>query len=176
MDPAEERAVAEKLVAAVHARNDHLETGVIGCKTLFRALTRIGRSDLALKVAMQKEAPSPAAWMHKGGANFWEDWGEGASRNHIMFGDIACWAYECLAGLRLEEGERAFRRFVVDPAWDCGLDRCAVTVDGPYGMIAVAWTKDGGLDVTVPPGTACTAHLKDGRTVRLPPGRHEGVR
>ena len=176
VDPAEEKAVAQRLVAAVHARNDHLETGVIGCKTLFRALTRIGRSDLALKVALQKDTPSPAAWIHKGGANFWEDWGEGASRNHIMFGDIACWAYECLAGLRLEDGQRAFRRFVVDPAWDCGLDRCAATVDSPYGMIAVAWTKDGGLDVTVPPGTACTAHLKDGRTVRLPPGSHRGVR
>ena len=176
VEPGEEKDVGARLVEAVHARNDHLETGVIGCKTLFRALTRIGRTDLALKVVLQRDAPSPAAWMHKGGGNFWEDWGEGASRNHIMFGDIACWAYECVAGLRLEDGYRAFRRFVVEPAWTCGLERCAVTVDSPYGIIAVKWSKDGALEVVVPPGTECTARMKDGRAVSLQPGLHRLAR
>ena len=172
VDPGEEKAVAAKLVESVHARDDHLETGVIGCKTLFRALTRIGRSDLALKVVLQKEAPSPAAWMHKGGNTFWEDWGEGASRNHIMFGDIAGWAYECLAGIRLDKTARAFRRFEVAPAWSCGLDRCAASVDSPFGVIAVSWTRDGALDLQVPPGTECAVHLKNGDIRRLTPGRH----
>ncbi len=172
VEPGEEKAVAAKLVEAVHARNDHLETGVIGCKTLFRALTKVGRSDLALKVVLQKEAPSPGAWMNRGGHTFWEDWGEGASRNHIMFGDIAGWAYECLAGIRLGKTANAFRRFEIAPAWTCGLAWCAASVDSPFGKIAVRWTRDGALDVQVPPGTECTVHLKDGGIRPLLPGRH----
>ena len=113
-----------------------------------RALTRIGRADLALTALLRPDAPSPAAWLREGGDTLWEDWGEGASRNHIMFGDFAAWAVEGLAGLRpLEPG---FRRFEVRPATNCGLTRIHAAVESPYGRIAVDWTAKGGLRVIAP--------------------------
>ena len=117
-----------------------------------RALTRIGRADLALTALLRPDAPSPAAWLREGGDTLWEDWGEGASRNHIMFGDLSAWAFEYVAGLRpLEPG---FRRFEVRPATNCGLTRIHAAVESPYGRIAVDWTAKGGLRVIAPPCTA----------------------
>ena len=141
-----------RLVEAVHAAGDHVEVGIVGSKTLFRALTRIGRADLALSALLRPDAPSPAAWLREGGDTLWEDWGEGASRNHIMFGDFAAWAVEGLAGLR--PLEPCFRRFEVRPATNCGLTRIHAAVESPYGRIAVDWTAKGGLRVIAPPCTA----------------------
>ena len=148
VEPDELAEAGARLVEAVHAAGDHVETGIVGHRTLYRALTRIGRSDLALKVLLQPDPPSPAAWLREGGDTLWEDWGEGASRNHIMFGDFAAWAVEGLAGLRpLEPG---YRRFEVSPATNCGLSRIHAAVETPYGRISVDWTAEGGLHVIAP--------------------------
>ena len=176
VNPEERETVAARLVDAVHRRDDHLETGVIGCKTLFRALAETGHADLALKVVLQKDSPSPAAWMHQGGDNFWEDWGEGASRNHIMFGDIAAWAYEYLAGIRQAPGTRGFRQVVFAPPADLALDHAAASVDTPYGVYSVSWrkTQEGGLDCRfrVPAGGSALVRFPDREDRRLDPGDH----
>ncbi len=172
VDPGERTAVGARLIEAVHRRDDHLETGVIGCKTLFRALSQVGRTDLALKLILRPDAPSYGAWFKEGGETFWEDWGAGASRNHIMFGDVAAWVYEYVLGVRLDEGANAFRRFVVSPAWTCGLSHASGNVETPFGKLSVSWRRGVGLDVTVPPGTSCRAVDEAGREVVLPPGRH----
>ena len=164
------RAVGERLVEAVHASGDHTETGLVGSKTLYRALTKIGRADLALKVLLQPEAPSPAAWIAQGSDTLWEDYRDGLSRNHIMFGDFAAWAYEGLAGIR--PVDPGYRSFEVDPAYRCGLSRISASVLSPYGRISVAWDKGRSLVVVVPPGTTAKVRLPDGHLEKLAPGSH----
>ena len=151
VEPCELAEAGQRLVEAVHAAGDRVEVGIVGSKTLFRALSRVGRADLALAALLRPDAPSPAAWLRDGGDTLWEDWGEGASRNHIMFGDFAAWAVEGLAGLRpLQPG---FRRFEVRPATNCGLTRIHAAVESPYGRIVADWTAEGGLHVVAPPCT-----------------------
>ncbi len=77
--------------------------GLLGTKHVFRALSRAGRTDLAWKMLTSPDSPSPMDRIRKGGTTLWEDWRDGSSRNHVMFGDFVGWAYQYLAGIRLAE-------------------------------------------------------------------------
>ncbi len=182
----ERAAVAAKLVAAVEREGCHVDIGLLGSKHVFRALSRIGRTDLAFKMLVNPTKPSPVEWIRKGGTTLWEDWGDGTSRNHIMFGDFMAWAYQYLAGIRLPEKEgscaafydvqaTAFREVEIAPQFIDDLEWVRATVDGPYGTIAVSWRRDGGkiaLEATVPPGATATVRLPGMPARRVGSGTH----
>ncbi len=92
--------VAENLVTAVHAGNDHIDTGILGAKYLLRTLSDTGHIDVAWKLATQRTSPSWGHWIDMGATTLWEEWDGSQSRNHIMFGDISAWFIEYLAGIR----------------------------------------------------------------------------
>ena len=173
--PAELVAAAQaKLVESCEKTDGHVDMGLLGMKHVFRALSRAGRTDLAFKMLTNPTPPSPVDWIRKGGTTLWEDWKGGSSRNHIMFGDFAGWAYQWLAGIRLPDGgtdatpvpdERAFRHVLIAPAPIDALSFVRASVKGPNGVVKSAWRQDAQsftLDVSVPAN--CTAE------VRLPYG------
>ena len=174
MVPDGERAAVEaKLVAAVEATEGHVDIGLLGSKHVFRTLSRIGRTDLAFKMLVNPTKPSMVEWIQKGGTALWEDWKNGASRNHIMFGDFMGWAYQYLAGIQLPEAEestsavlvvtkRGFKEIVIAPQFIDALTWVRASVDGPCGEIVSSWRREGDtvvLDVTVPPNTTATIRL-----------------
>ena len=181
----EQAAVAAKLVAAVEATDGHVDMGLLGTKHVFRALSRIGRTDLAFKMLTNPTKPSPVEWMQKGGTTLWEDWGNGASRNHIMFGDFMAWAYQFLGGIQLPEKKcscaaipdvtaTAFKEVVIAPQFIDALTWAKASVDGPYGTIATSWTREGKkvkLEVTVPPNTTAIVRLPGQAEHRVGSGR-----
>jgi alpha-L-rhamnosidase len=160
--------------------------GLLGSKYVFRTLSEIGRSDLAFKMLVNPTSPSMVDWINKGGTTLWEDWEDGSSRNHIMFGDFMAWAYQYLAGIRLPEAEgstsavrlvpvRGFKEFVVEPAFIGELDCVSASVDGPYGKISSSWKRENGkvvLDVTVPPNTSATVKLPGLDPVKIGSGAY----
>lgn len=110
------------------ASDGALDIGILGSKYLFRTLSERSRGDLALGLILQEGPKSFTDWIVRGGGTLWEDWGDGESRNHIMFGDFSAWFYQYLGGIRLlggqaletaricpEEGSLAFRKFVIEP-------------------------------------------------------------
>ena len=173
----ERKAVAAKLVEAVARADGHVDVGLIGMKHLFRALSLAGRSDLAYRLLVNPTKPSPvASWMKRGGTTLWEDWNDGASRNHVMFGDYVAWAYQYLAGIRLPESDGssaafpnpaqvAFKDVLLAPDPIADLDWVAASVDGPYGVVKSEWRRgaDGTVaySFTVPPNTTATIRLPD---------------
>ena len=115
--------------------------------------------------------PSPAVWLKRGGTSLWEDWGNGASRNHIMFGEFVCWAYQYLAGIRLADGAEAngFRKVVIDPQPIRDLAWARASVKLPQGVLASGWERVGDqvvLTVDVPAGTEAEVRL-DWRSERV---------
>ncbi len=183
--PAEKlNAVRARLIAAVEEAGGKTRMGVLGMKHVFRALSDAGRSDLAYAMLTHPGSPSPADWVRKGGTALWEDWADGASRNHIMFGDFACWAYQRLAGIRLPDGGtaavpdppvRAFKEILVAPEFVPQLNNVNARVGSLYGDIAVAWRREGGefvLEVTVPPNASATLRLPGMVDRRLAAGAH----
>ncbi len=151
--------ILQRLVANVESRQGHLDTGILGAKYLLRSLTAGGRTDVAWRIAMQTTPPSYGDWIRRGATTLWEDWGDGSSRNHIMFGDISAWFYQALAGLNLDPERPAFKHFFVDPHPVDGLDWVKASHESVYGSIQIAWKKASGrftLDLTVPVNTTAT--------------------
>ncbi len=172
--PAAERTKVEaKLVAAVEQAKGFPDFGILGSKYVFRTLSDAGRTDLAYAMASKDEAPSYGAWIKRGATTFWEDWGEGSSRNHIMFGDVSAWFYQYLAGIRLADGVSpvaqkadsaavAFKSFVIAPEPVEGLGWVNAEHESPYGVIRSSWKKAGGvftLEVEVPVNTEAFVYL-----------------
>jgi alpha-L-rhamnosidase len=172
--PAAERAEVEaRLVAAVERTQGFPDFGILGSKYVFRTLSEAGRSDLAFAMLAKDEAPSYGNWIKRGATTLWEDWGEGASRNHIMFGDFSAWYFQYLGGIRLDDavsavaerldpGAVAFKRFIISPEPVAGLGWVKAEHDSPYGMIRSAWHRQGRglrLEIEVPVNTSATVYL-----------------
>ena len=171
--PAERERVEAKLVEAVQAHKGYPDFGILGSKYVFRALSAAGRSDLAFAMAKKEDGSSYGSWIKRGATTFWEDWEEGASRNHVMFGDISAWFYQYLGGIRLADGvsaiadvnapaKVAFKEFVVSPDPVEGLGWVVAEHDSPYGRILSSWKKEGGvftLEIDVPVNTSAMVLL-----------------
>ncbi|MDR2704791.1 MAG: glycoside hydrolase family 78 protein, partial [Planctomycetaceae bacterium] len=148
----------QKLVEAITKANNHLDVGILGAKSLFHTLSRYGRTDLAMTILNQKDYPSYGSWFERGATTLWEDWGDGSSRNHVMFGDISTWFYQTLGGIKnmptvtekdltdeflLKKLPLAFKNFTIKPEYPVGLDWVNAEHNSPYGLISVSWKRDG---------------------------------
>lgn len=187
--PDDKGPIVAALVADVDRQAGHLDTGILGAKYLLHALSDNGRTDVAYRIATQTTKPSYGSWIARGATTLWEDWGDGASRNHIMFGDVSAWFYQTLAGLNLDPEVPAFKRFIVRPHPVGDLRWVRARHESPYGPIAVSWNRDGAefsLHVTVPPSTTAVVYVpaksadavrEGGRSAAQAPGvkylRHE---
>lgn len=166
MVPSALRPLAERhLIAAVEAKDGHLDFGLHGMKWVPRSLSKAGRTDLAFKMFTKDTMPSPAVWLKRGGTSLWEDWGNGSSRNHVMFAEFVCWAYQYLAGIRLvdEEGANGFKKIVIDPKPIAELDWARAEIKLPQGTLAAGWERDAKgavkLKVDIPTGVDAKINL-----------------
>ena len=188
-DPADYPAIAERLVEQVEQADNHLDVGILGAKYLFRTLSEMGRTDVAMRIANQRTKPSYGEWYERGATTLWEDWRDGDSRNHIMFGDISAWFYQTLAGIQLpptvsavgqpsDSSAIAFKKFVIKPVFADGLDWVKASTDTPYGLIESSWQRDADkvtLNVTVPVNTEATVILPNGKTHEIGSGKYTFV-
>jgi alpha-L-rhamnosidase len=182
--PDQRDRIARRLVAEVEAKGGHLDTGILGAKYLLRALADRGRADVAWRIVQQTTPPSYGDWIGRGATTLWEDWGDGSSRNHIMFGDISAWFYQTLAGIKLDPLHPGFKHFLIRPQPVGDLKWVKAEHDSIFGPIRVAWQKDGkqfSLDVTVPVNTTATVYVPaaDARSVTesgKPAGKSPGVK
>jgi len=172
--PVSERGRVEaKLVEVVEKNNAYPDFGIWGSKYIFRTLSDAGRGDLAFAMATKDDKKSFGRWIRRGATTFWEDFNDGESRNHVMFGDVSAWWYQTLAGIRLSEtvspvaatnnpADIAFRRIVIAPVPVQGLEWVKAHHDSPYGIIAVSWKKENELfqlEIDVPVNTTATVCL-----------------
>ena len=152
--PADAAAVAETLVNDVAAQDWHLNVGIVGVKYLLPALSRAGRSDVALMIAQQRTPPSYIYMVEQGATTLWETWTGStyqpvASWNHIMFGSNSDWYYKYVAGLRMVEGTRGWQQLEFQPhVWvpAIGQSICAnlssaqASLLTARGEVAAAWS------------------------------------
>ncbi len=131
LEQADQDAVFARLCENVAKTDGHFDVGILGVKYILRTLSEGGRTDLALQLMLQESRPAMADWIRRGAGTLWEDWDDGSSRNHIMFGDFSAWLYQSIAGIKLagapdvvvassEPECVAFKNFVIEP-------KCALT-------------------------------------------------
>ena len=150
--------VENALLKEIADKDDHLDVGIFGLKVILRQLSAMGRTDLALKMLLRQTPPSFAEWIRLGSTTLREHYGTEQSWNHIMFGDFVAWAYQHLAGIRIDDEDegRAFRRILLAPEPVEALRFVRVSVNTPYGMVKSFWRKAGASCVyafSVPPNT-----------------------
>jgi alpha-L-rhamnosidase len=156
------KQVAENLVKAVHANNDHLDVGLLGSKYLLNALTDTGYAELAYKVASQETRPSWGWWIVNGATTFQEGWGMGPSRNHVFMGEILAWFYKTLAGIRIDPMQPGFKHIIIKPHFVEGLSYVKAKTNSVHGEIRSEWEKSGDnikLDLTIPANTKAMVYL-----------------
>ena len=62
-----------RLLEAIHAADDHITTGVLGARVIFRVLTERGDADLAIKLITRPDAPSYGVMIADGHTTLTED-------------------------------------------------------------------------------------------------------
>jgi len=149
------------LVADIHQKNDHLDTGILGTRYLLPLLTASGEGALAYRIATQTTFPSWGYWVTKGATTLWEMWDDGArSHDHHMFGSIDQWFYEDLAGIR--PMAPAYRELTIAPNAFGDLTSVSARIRTVRGDVASAWSRTSDafdLDVTVPVGATATISI-----------------
>ena len=174
MEPSEVDEAADCFVQSIHDAGVFMDFGLIGSKHFFRALSSVGETELALDVLLKRTERSFAKWMDAGSTTLWEDFDDGASRNHVMYGDYAAWAYQHLAGIRVGDGgapalpeadAAGFGRFLLAPQPVRRLSFVRASTVTPYGRVASSWErKDGRIRYAfeIPPNASARVVLPGG--------------
>jgi alpha-L-rhamnosidase len=184
VNPRNKARVLDNLVAAVQKHNGHIDTGILGAKCLLNTLTENDRTDVAYHIAAQKDLPSWGWWIEQGATTLWEEWRGGASRFHIMYGDISAWFYKALAGINADPSAPGFKHFIIKPHVVGDLTSARGEYDSIRGKIVSEWRVQGGrflLNLAIPANTEATVYVpaKDVKQVTesgRPARNAEGVR
>ncbi|PRY55590.1 alpha-L-rhamnosidase [Arcticibacter pallidicorallinus] len=155
----------------------HISTGVIGTQMLMRGLTENGRSDIAFKIATNRDYPSWGYMVENGATTIWELWNGNTaspkmnSQNHVMLlGDLVVWYYENLAGIKSAD-RSAFKQMVMKPTLPEGLNYVKSSYYSAYGRVVSNWTRNAksfNWDVEVPVNTTAVISIpaKSGKDVK----------
>lgn len=162
--------VAEQLTKRVSEDRDHLDVGIMGCKTILNALTETGNVEQAYRMVTQQDYPSWGNWLRQGGTTLFENWdynglAAGYSQNHIMYGEIGAWFYKALAGINVDPAQPGFKNILLKPHFVEDLDYVKASYKSPFGLIVSEWTRKQGkveYKVVIPPGATATLYL-DGK-------------
>lgn len=180
-DPAEREQTAARFVEKLAADDYHLKTGFLGTPWLLPALTRIGRTDLAMRLLLNEDYPSWGFEIHMGATTMWERWNsiraDGTfgpvdmnSFNHYAYGAVGDWMFQHLGGLQILEP--GYKKSRVAPLIGLGgLTHAQCSLRTPYGLLACDWklTDDAlKLAVTVPANTTAE--------IAIPVDRADAVR
>ena len=147
----------------------HVSTGLVGIQFLMRGLSKYGRSDIAFRIATNRDYPSWGYMIENGATTIWELWNGNTadpamnSHNHVMLlGDLNVWFYENLGGIKNATGSNGFKKIHMQPYMIEGLDHVTATYHSIHGLIKSDWTKNNDFfkwNVTVPSNTRATLYI-----------------
>jgi len=122
-------------------RSCRADFGILGAKYVPRALARSGHIETAFQTITQPAFPGWVNWIHRGATTLREHCDGRASRNHIIFGDIAAWMMEFLAGFTPDETKPGFSEITLQPYPVHGLDTVEAFYRVPAGEVAINWKR-----------------------------------
>jgi len=167
-------AVLEKLVADIHAHDDHVTTGEVGWAYLVRALIANGRSDVLLAMLERKDAPSYGSQLAAGATSLTEAWdSKTGSQDHFMLGAGEEWFYRALLGFDVDMSRGKGAQLMVSPQVPNGLVWVKGSYDSSLGMMKTEWKREGGklnLQISVPVKAMLRVPVRAGEVVNVVTG------
>ncbi len=153
----------EALFTALENKNWHLSTGIFGTKMLFDVLREEEQSEIAYKIANQRDFPGWGHMIENGATTLWETWRYSDnvySQNHPMFGSVGAWFYRSLLGIN--ELEPGFRKILIKPQPAGDLTSAEGSFETLYGEIGSSWKIAEGmffLKIKIPVNTTATVMI-----------------
>lgn len=182
--PGQHGWAGERLADLVEESGFHISTGFAGTPFIADALTSTGHTTTAYRLLLQTECPSWLYPVTMGATTIWERWdsmlpdgsinpGEMTSFNHYALGAVADWLHRAIGGLApLDPG---YRRILVAPQVEPGIDWANTSLHTPHGLASVRWERENEnvlLGVTVPAGTSAVVVWPGQPEILLEPGDH----
>lgn len=142
-------------------------TGFIGTPALLPALSKLGMSDLAEQVFLNRKVPGWLYQVECGATTIWERWDamgpdgeiydpDMNSYNHYAYGAVCQWIFESVGGVSPNADAPGFDRISIDPIIMPALSPVSVWHDCRHGRIEAGWTLEGkqvSYQLSLPPGT-----------------------
>jgi alpha-L-rhamnosidase len=152
----------QRLIDAIHARNDHVACGFVALPWLLQILTQNRETALVNKMVNQQDYPSWNSLMHDGILG--EGWGGGGAQMPSTGGSIAMWMYQSTLGIRPDLTGPGFSRFILAPQPDTatGLTSASGYYDAAHGRIVSDWKQQDGqffLRAVIPANTSATVTI-----------------
>nr|WP_269581177.1 alpha-L-rhamnosidase [Roseibium sp. Sym1] len=178
--PERHRDAAKRYFRRVIEEADYLiGTGFIGTPALLPALTKIGMTDLAEKVFLNRKVPGWLYQIEQGATTIWERWDaigpDGTiyepsmnSYNHYAYGAVCQWLFEAVGGISPCETAPGFDRVRVAPHILPALGHVSIWHDCRHGRIEAEWrvaNRRVTYEVSLPSG--CEG--------RIPAGLYQGL-
>lgn len=162
---------AERLIEDLTKRGVRLSTGFVGTRDLMFALVKIGRTDLAYRLLLNKDFPSWGFTIENGATSIWERWNGWTpdkgfndpgmnSFAHYAFGAVGEWLFRVVGGI--EALDAGFSRIRIQPRLGRELTWARTTYNSIRGPIACIWRLDRDtiqMLVTIPPNCAAEVHI-----------------
>ena len=99
----------------IKENNGHLDTGIFGTQLFFEVLSENGMHDLAYEAMNKRDEPGYGRWIELGSTTTRENWNEGGSHNHPMFGGGLVWFYRKLAGMSIDANKPGYKNIIFKP-------------------------------------------------------------
>lgn len=170
--------VLAKLVADIHAHEDHVTAGEIGFPYLVRALMENGRNDVLLAMMLRKDPPSYGSQLAAGATALTEAWDANphSSQDHFMLGGVEEWFDRGLAGIDVDMSRAKDERITVHPQMVKGVDWVSGSYISTLGVVKSEWRREhGAVTVTVNAPVTVTIVLPGEKQRVVPAGMHTFV-
>ncbi len=165
-----EQQVVQNIANKINVENSgHISTGVIGTQWLMRGLTKYGLTDIAYKIAGNRDYPSWGYMIENGATTIWELWNGNTadpkmnSANHVMLlGDLLIWYYEHVAGIKSDPQVPGFKRIIMKPEIITGLTAAKASYQSIHGEIKSDWKRTSRRfywGLTVPANTTAILYI-----------------
>ncbi|HKK17842.1 MAG TPA: alpha-L-rhamnosidase C-terminal domain-containing protein, partial [Opitutales bacterium] len=185
-EPENEQAVLDAMVADMKARDYQQTAGDIGFHYLVEALGTYGKNEVLYKNMNRREEGSYGYIVDRGWTALPEAWDANTrvSMNHCMLGHGQQWFYAHVLGIRQADDSVAFRKIVIKPAFETGLEWARGHYDSASGRIRVDWKQNDTellLALGIPPNTTAMVYVPTDRAAAVtesgnPVSQAEGVK
>jgi hypothetical protein len=174
-------ATLDDLVNNIKAHGDKLQTGFLGTSILMDTLTKMGRTDVAYTLLLQRGNPSWLYSVDQGATTIWERWNSYVketgfgdvgmnSFNHYAYGAVASWMYSTMAGIGYDVTNPGFKNILLAPKPDSRIGKVNCSYESAYGTIVSKWVFDGGTwkyEAKTPANTSATLTLPPAKAITV---------
>lgn len=154
--------VINSLKEDIRENDGHLDTGIFGTQFFFEVLAENGMNDLAYEAMNKKDKPGYGNWIELGSTTSREQWDEGGSHNHPMFGGGLVWFYRKLAGMNTDPEEPGYRHIIFCPQPVGDLSHAKYSNQTSVGEAGIYWKNEEHkflMEVTVPVGSHAKVYV-----------------